>query len=180
MSIKTSNILLRITTRHAVTNVTIFAKETASGLLVAGISFGVKQALGAVAARRSRHPMLRAWALCIQELLAGNAQTGTGIPLDLAGCTAFAQSVLEACRRIPAGKTVSYSRLAKMAGYPRAVRAAASVMRNNRFPIVVPCHRVVAKNGSLGGFMGKKGGKWLALKKKLLEIEAGAAPQTKP
>jgi methylated-DNA-[protein]-cysteine S-methyltransferase len=173
MRIHTSNVLLKIAVRHAVTDVTIFAKETASGLFVVGISFGVKQTLHEVVALDTCHSTLRAWALRMHEFLAGNSQAVAGIPLDLTGCSAFAQSVLEACRRIPAGETVSYSRLAEMAGYPRAIRAAASVMRNNRFPLVVPCHRVVAKNGSLGGFMGRKGGKWLALKKKLLELEAG-------
>jgi methylated-DNA-[protein]-cysteine S-methyltransferase len=66
---------------------------------------------------------------------------------------------------------IIYGELAENAGYPKAIRAAASVMRNNRFPLVIPCHRVIGKGGRIGGFMGATTGSAVALKKKLLRRE---------
>jgi methylated-DNA-[protein]-cysteine S-methyltransferase len=93
------------------------------------------------------------------------------MPIDLGRATPFRKAVLTSCKRIPRGSTVSYSRLAQMAGYARAARAAASVMRNNKFPLVVPCHRVITKSGGLGGFMGATRGRPIALKRVLLKLE---------
>ena len=65
--------------------------------------------------------------------------------------TLFQQSVWHALMDIPYGTTIIYSDLARRIGRPRAVRAVASACGSNPFPIIVPCHRVVAKNG-IGGF----------------------------
>ena len=86
--------------------------------------------------------------------------------------TPFASAVLAAARTIRFGKTCSYSELACRAGYPAAVRAAASVMRNNRLPLLVPCHRIVLKNGKPGAYNGDRAGDDAALKKKLLQMES--------
>ena len=91
--------------------------------------------------------------------------------LDLSWCTPFQKSILAAARKIPKGTTISYGELAMRAGYPKAVRAAASVMRKNRFPLVIPCHRVIRSDGTTGGFMGRKHGWTIGLKRKLLENE---------
>ena len=76
------------------------------------------------------------------------------------------KAVWEALTRIPEGETRNYSEVAEMAGYPRAVRAVASAIGRNPFPIQIPCHRVIRKDGGLGGFA-------LGLKKKkeLLKAE---------
>jgi O-6-methylguanine DNA methyltransferase len=171
--------LLRTTVRHAIANVTVFAKETPSGLVLAGISFGLKETLGGDRAAESANGDLIRWAGLVESFLSGTGQSLLSLPLDLRGCTPFTKAVLRACRTIPRGATVSYSRLAEMAGYPRAVRAAASVMRNNSFPLAVPCHRVIAKNGGLGGFMGALRGSPLALKQALLALERGVRSRTK-
>jgi O-6-methylguanine DNA methyltransferase len=113
----------------------------------------------------------------IRAYLDGQITRFDSIPLDFSWCTGFQKKVLSAARRIPRGRVVSYSVLAKNAGYPNAVRAAASVMRNNRFPLVIPCHRVVGKNGSLGGFMGAMRGKPVVLKKKFLALEGVVLPR---
>jgi methylated-DNA-[protein]-cysteine S-methyltransferase len=84
----------------------------------------------------------------------------------------FAHRVWELCRQIPPGTTISYRELARRAGAPNAARAVGQVMAKNRIPIVVPCHRVVAANGGLGGYSAPGG---LATKHRLLELEAGAA-----
>ncbi len=89
------------------------------------------------------------------------------LPLEPAR-TSFLAAVRSAMLSIPYGETVSYSELARMAGYPGAVRAAALACRNNPFMIVVPCHRVVGKNGSLTGYAGG-----LQLKQVLIDIEQG-------
>ena len=81
--------------------------------------------------------------------------------------TAFQCRVLEHCRRIKPGKTLTYGQLAARAGSPRAARAVGNVMASNRFPLVVPCHRVVGAS-SLGGYSAPNG---LRLKRILLTRE---------
>jgi methylated-DNA-[protein]-cysteine S-methyltransferase len=88
------------------------------------------------------------------------------VQLDLGGWTAFQLDVLQALRRVPYGEVVSYSELARLAGYPRAQRAAGSFCAANRFGIVVPCHRVVAANGA-----GSYGSLGLDYKLRLLALE---------
>jgi methylated-DNA-[protein]-cysteine S-methyltransferase len=83
--------------------------------------------------------------------------------------TPFQRDVLKACRRIPYGRTLCYSELADAAGYPRAARAVGNVMANNCLPLIVPCHRVLAAGGRLGGYSNRLG---LAMKKRLLALEA--------
>ncbi|MEN6644089.1 MAG: methylated-DNA--[protein]-cysteine S-methyltransferase [Armatimonadia bacterium] len=90
------------------------------------------------------------------------------IPVDLSGRTEFQRRVLEACRRVPYGETLTYGELALRAGYPRAARAVGQVMATNQVAIVVPCHRVIGSGGRLTGY-----GYGLDLKRKLLEMECG-------
>jgi len=86
--------------------------------------------------------------------------------IDWAGCTVFERKVLQALRRIPRGKTVTYGALARAAGCPKAARAVGGVMRRNRLPVILPCHRVVRACGVLGGY--SRGTGW---KRILLSIE---------
>lgn len=90
------------------------------------------------------------------------------VSLDLAGVSPFRRSVLRQCRRIPYGKTASYRDLARAAGNPAASRAAGSAMARNPLPLVIPCHRVVRSDGSLGGFSSPGS---VREKKRLLEFE---------
>ncbi|MCU0609523.1 MAG: MGMT family protein [Chitinispirillaceae bacterium] len=122
----------------------------------------------------SSHPIITRHARLITSFLAGKKVDLSSLPINLSGMTPFAKDVLTAARKIPYGKTVSYAHCAGMAGYPDAVRATASVLRSNRFPIVVPCHRVIRSDGSIGGFMGEHEGRAIALKKHLLELERGS------
>jgi methylated-DNA-[protein]-cysteine S-methyltransferase len=78
-------------------------------------------------------------------------------PIDVSRFTSFRQAVLRACARIPYGKTASYGDLARAAGNPAAVRAAGGTMAVNPLPLVVPCHRVLRSDGSLGGFSSPAG-----------------------
>ena len=89
------------------------------------------------------------------------------IPLDLRAGTAFQQAVWRALRMIPYGETRSYAWVARKIGKPTAARAVGAACGANPVPIFVPCHRVVASDGSLGGFSGG-----LPLKRRLLKLEA--------
>ncbi|MFD0559046.1 methylated-DNA--[protein]-cysteine S-methyltransferase [Stackebrandtia endophytica] len=73
------------------------------------------------------------------------------------------------------GETVSYGRLAQLAGRPDGARAVGGIMAGNPIPVIVPCHRVIAADGGLGGFAGS-GGAMVETKRRLLELEGSAAP----
>lgn len=77
--------------------------------------------------------------------------TGAAIPLDVAG-TAFQERVWQELRRIPPGETRSYAQIAAAAGKPKAVRAAGGANGANNVAVLIPCHRVVRSDGSLGGY----------------------------
>jgi methylated-DNA-[protein]-cysteine S-methyltransferase len=91
------------------------------------------------------------------------------VPVRLTGLTPFQQSVLHECGRIPPGKTLTYGELADRAGRPGAARAVGNALARNPVPLVIPCHRVVASGGVLGGFSAEAG---VGLKKQLLALEA--------
>lgn len=87
--------------------------------------------------------------------------------LDLADMTDFQKKISALVQGIPRGKTITYGEVAALAGLPGAARAVGQVMAKNHFAILVPCHRVIAKQG-LGGFA------WgLGLKERLLALESG-------
>jgi AraC family transcriptional regulator of adaptative response/methylated-DNA-[protein]-cysteine methyltransferase len=86
----------------------------------------------------------------VEQMVSGSAGP-RNIPLDIQG-TAFQQLVWDALRRIPPGETRSYADVAKTIGRPKAVRAVANACASNPVALVVPCHRVVQKNGSLAGY----------------------------
>ena len=87
-------------------------------------------------------------------------------PIDLSGGTKFRRRVWEELRRIPRGATRSYGEIAEELGKRRAARAVGGACGANPIPVLIPCHRVLAANGGLGGFSG--GLEW---KRRLLAIE---------
>ncbi|MBA3687902.1 MAG: methylated-DNA--[protein]-cysteine S-methyltransferase [Chloroflexi bacterium] len=91
-------------------------------------------------------------------------------PLDLRGAGTFDAATWTAARHIPYGETVSYGELAAMAGRPRAARAAGNAMARCPFFPVVPCHRVIHADGSIGGW-----GADTWVKRWLLDLERGGA-----
>lgn len=78
----------------------------------------------------------------------------SGFQFDLQNLSGFARRVLWRCAQIPFGRVMSYGELARAIGKPGAARAVGQVMAHNPLPLFFPCHRVVAKNGRLGGFAG--------------------------
>jgi len=87
--------------------------------------------------------------------------------------TDFQWRVLRALMRVPQGKTCTYADLARIAGSPLAARAVGQVMRRNPWPVIVPCHRVLASGGA-GGYSGAGG---LPMKRKLLALEGVVVPR---
>lgn len=77
------------------------------------------------------------------------------LPVDLSHLTPFQQRVLQETRRVPRGQVRTYLQIANSIGNPKAVRAVGQALRRNPIPIVVPCHRVVASDGTLGGYGGR-------------------------
>jgi O-6-methylguanine DNA methyltransferase len=76
------------------------------------------------------------------------------VDLDLSALSDFQRRVLETTRRVPFGETSTYSELARRLRRPRAARAVGNALRANPVPLVIPCHRIVRANGSIGGFSG--------------------------
>ena len=108
----------------------------------------------------------------------------TGVPvdfsplvLDVTGLSPLDAAIYRELRRVPRGTTVTYGELAARAGAPGAAQAVGSAMARNPWPIVVPCHRVLAAGGALGGFSAPGG---VRTKRKLLRMEGvdldGGAP----
>ena len=92
------------------------------------------------------------------------------VAIDLSPLTPFQREVLGVTARVPYGELTTYAKVAHTTGNDRAYRAAAGAIGDNPIPIVVPCHRVVASDGTLGGYAGG-----LDAKRHLLTLERGAA-----
>ena len=101
-------------------------------------------------------------------LLRGEPTDLSDIALDFEEVPPFHRRVLELARTIPAGRTSTYGELATQLGDPMAARAVGEALGRNPFPIVVPCHRVLAASGKLGGFSAHGGA---ATKRRMLIIE---------
>lgn len=108
---------------------------------------------------------LAPWAAQVQQLVSGE-RSAHNLPLDIRG-TAFQQKVWQQLQKIPSGQTRSYSDVARAIGKRSAVRAVAHACASNRLAVVVPCHRVVHKNGGAEGY------RWgTQRKEKLLKVES--------
>jgi methylated-DNA-[protein]-cysteine S-methyltransferase len=101
-------------------------------------------------------------------LLAGERRGLTRVVLDERGIDPFRRAVFAATRAIGPGTTASYGEIAHAIGAPGAARAVGAALGSNPFPIVVPCHRILAADGALTGFSAPGG---VATKRRMLEIE---------
>jgi methylated-DNA-[protein]-cysteine S-methyltransferase len=136
------------------------------------VDFGIGEAdflsgLDPLARTEQSGPALAPYAKQLQAYFAGE-RSGFDVPLDLSRLTPFQLSVLQAARRIPAGSVWTYGQVARSIGKPKASRAVGQALGRNPVPIVIPCHRVVASDGSLGGYSGGGG---LDSKRWLLHLE---------
>ncbi len=92
------------------------------------------------------------------------------IPVKFNHGTPFQRDVWEAMLKIPYGQTKSYQEIAMMINRPKALRAVGQACKRNPIGIIVPCHRVIGKDGSMTGYSGKE---YVGLKRKLLDHEMG-------
>ena len=106
---------------------------------------------------------------CLHRYADGDMMALDQIELDFNRATPFFSAAWKACRSIPPGETRGYAWLAAEAGSPLAMRAAGQALARNRFSLIIPCHRVIASDGGLGGY----GGGGLGVKARLLQMELG-------
>lgn len=134
-------------------------KIMATDAALIGLSFATR------AAKTSHsNPITERAITQLQEYFAGT-RTVFDLPLATAG-TPFQQKVWRAIKKIPLGKTNSYTQIAARAGHPHAHRAVGSATGKNPICIIIPCHRVITAAGKLGGFSGP-----IRIKKLLLKLE---------
>jgi len=117
--------------------------------------------------RDGRHPLIRLAGRQLTEYFRGKRRE-FDFPLELRG-TRFQERVWEALLSIPYGQTRSYGQIARALGVPGAARAVGGANHANQVAIVVPCHRVINADGSLGGYGGKP-----EVKRMLLDLERAA------
>lgn len=157
------------------------------GQTLVGLSFGhinPQAALAGIFAGKTCEQIQHAegcwrptWLARLVDYAAGKVDDLTDIPLEESHYTPFQKAVVGACRRVPYGSTISYGELAAASGFPRAARAVGSVMRTNRYPLVVPCHRVIGSTGKMHGYSAAEG---LAMKLRLLRLEKESVAADRP
>jgi methylated-DNA-[protein]-cysteine S-methyltransferase len=127
--------------------------------------------LRACGAAPGEHPLVAAACKLLRRYAAGEPADIERFPVDLPDCTPMQRKIWLSLRDIPRGETRSYGWLARHVGEAHAPRAIGAAVGANPVPLWLPCHRVVAADGSLHGFGGG-----LAMKSALLELE-GALPR---
>jgi methylated-DNA-[protein]-cysteine S-methyltransferase len=103
----------------------------------------------------------------IERFFAGDPAAFDGLPLDLADRGLWDRAVLEGVRRLSRGEVTSYGRLARTIGRPGAARAVGGAVGRNPIGLAIPCHRVIAGDGTIGGY----GGDWFGSREQLLEVK---------
>jgi methylated-DNA-[protein]-cysteine S-methyltransferase len=146
--------------------------ESAKGIDGIALPKPSRRAIETVLRDQSREPFqaasspgLEAAHRQLLDYLAGKRKT-FDMPLDLAAGTSFQRQVWRVLQRVPFGKLRSYQWIAARVGGPQYARAVGNAVGANPIPIVIPCHRIVAQDASLGGFSGG-----LSMKRKLLSLE---------
>ena len=142
---------------------TLVASDTALHAILWEMDSSLRVKLPVTEAREL-HPILDHVKAQLTDYFAGQRHT-FDVPLSMQG-TAFQLEVWQALMDIPYGKTISYAELAEAIGRPKAVRAVGAAVGRNPISIVLPCHRVLGKDGKLTGFAGG-----LAHKATLLTLE---------
>ena len=112
-------------------------------------------------------PQFRDLAKRLQQYCRGEKTGFQNIPVDLDSATEFRKKVWEATRSIPCGETRSYQWVAQQIRKPKAARAVGQALGKNPLPIIIPCHRVIAADGSIGGYNGG-----VEMKRRLLNLES--------
>lgn len=137
---------------------------------------GAKQYWGRPSDIATKAPVaVRPVAKAFERYFAGDAHAVDGLKIDIGHLPEFKRRVLTTLRKaVPAGMTISYGELAELVGHSGAARAVGTTMATNPIPIILPCHRVLASDGTLGGYGGG-----LDMKRTLLSIEGVTIAQRK-
>jgi len=109
----------------------------------------------------------------LQRFAAGEKVGFSDLPIDLEDIDDFRRDIYAAARRLAHGETVTYGELASLAGHPGLARETGQALGRNPVPIIVPCHRIVAAGGLIGGFSAPGGSN---TKRRLLEMEGALLP----
>jgi methylated-DNA-[protein]-cysteine S-methyltransferase len=129
----------------------------------------------AAVAQPEEAPPFVQWAIvALQRYFAGRTVDFNGVLVDLERCSPFHQRIYAALREVAWGKTTTYGALAAEVGAPDAARAIGQAMGRNPVPIIIPCHRVLASGGRIGGFSAPGGA---TTKERLLELEGVMRPR---
>jgi methylated-DNA-[protein]-cysteine S-methyltransferase len=128
----------------------------------------VRARLAGAGAETEPPPALAAARAGIIALLSGEPADLASVPVDLTAASEFDRRVYEAARAVGPGAITTYGEIATRIGAPREAREVGAALGRNRHPLVVPCHRVIAADGTLGGFSAPGG---TATKRRLLELE---------
>jgi methylated-DNA-[protein]-cysteine S-methyltransferase len=154
--------------------------ESARGALVYRVFLSTEERSAADRVAGAFPGLQRSGHVAVAELVDGFRRFLRGEPrsfaLDMVAlrqCPEFQQGVLVAEHRIPRGWVSTYGRIARHVGVARGARAAGSALARNPFPIIVPCHRAIRSDGTLGGFQGGT-----KMKRALLELEGVAFSRT--
>lgn len=134
------------------------------------LSFG-NVAIDGASKERHDNAVMRSLAAAFEEYFAGGELDFPLDHLDWTGTPAFHRQVLQRCARIPRGQLMTYGELAAAVGSPAASRAVGQAMARNRWPLIVPCHRVVGSTGKLTGYSGMGG---TVTKQWLLDMEGAS------
>jgi methylated-DNA-[protein]-cysteine S-methyltransferase len=134
------------------------------------------KASGKVASEKTTPPWVKDAIARVREHLGGKPQELGRIPLDVSGVSEFNARVFRAVQAVPAGRTATYGEVAGIVGSPGASRAVGRAMATNPWPIIVPCHRVVAAGGGTGGFSAYGG---VLTKARILKLEGGTLASSK-
>lgn len=146
----------------------LFIDATETG--IKAVRLEGKSERGAFHARHGAgRPRARRWKITagreLRAYFAGKLRSFS-VPCDLSSLSSFTRDVLKIAAQIPYGEVKSYQWVAQRLGKPKATRAVGNALARNSIPIIIPCHRVIRRDGSLGGYA--MGVKW---KRRLLELE---------
>jgi O-6-methylguanine DNA methyltransferase len=139
---------------------------------VAGIQFPgrFKKVHGNPPPKAIQH-LFQAARQAIRHMLCGRKNVEHRIPIDWRFANRFQKKVLRRLRRVPPGRVATYGELAKACGHPNAARAVGTALKWNAVPMLIPCHRVIRTDQTLGEF--QSGRTW---KKRLLNLEKNSVP----
>jgi methylated-DNA-[protein]-cysteine S-methyltransferase len=150
----------------------VYIALSARGVVAIDFSDGEEAFLSWIQKRTGVYPMRSPERMSeaihqVEEYLAGK-RAAFDLPIDMRFLTDFQRTVLRAVMRVPRGEVITYGALARVIGRPKAARAVGRALGSNPIPIIIPCHRVLASDGSLGGYSGRGG---VRTKADLLRLE---------